>query len=167
LCWIDALSVLSSEPLPPQSFRSELASMCKGELLDDLSGTTVAFDQWLLAERTRFISQLRLLFESELQQLGNVPVDRRAKLARSVIAFEPTHEGASRILMRALADMGERAQALREYERCHAALRASLDVEPSRETRALYQALRTFAGTLKEDSNATRRRSGRRGKTKN
>ena len=51
--------------------------------------------------------------------------------ARRLIAFDPTHEGASRALMRALADMGERAQALREYERCRKALRKVLDVEPS------------------------------------
>lgn len=155
LCWIDALAVLSSDPLPPQSFRSDLASICMGELLEDISGASVAFDQWLLAERTRFTSQLRLLFESELQQLGDAPADRRAALARSVIAFDATHEGASRILMRALADMGERAQALREYERCRAALNTSLDVEPSAETRSLYQALRTFSGRDKEDTSVT------------
>ena len=44
-----------------------------------------------------------------------------------------------------LVEMGERAQALHEYERCRDAVRSSLDVEPSSETRALYQALRTFS----------------------
>jgi tetratricopeptide (TPR) repeat protein len=47
--------------------------------------------------------------------------------------------------MRALVEMGERAQALHEYERCRDAVRCSLDVEPCSETRALYQALRTFS----------------------
>jgi DNA-binding SARP family transcriptional activator len=37
----------------------------------------------------------------------------RADIARRLIRFDPTHEGASRILMRALADMGERVQAVR------------------------------------------------------
>ncbi len=45
--------------------------------------------------------------------------------------------------MRALANSGERAQALREYERCRETLKRSLDVEPSRETQALYNAIRT------------------------
>lgn len=148
LCWIDALAMLSSEPLPPHAHRGDLAAMCTGELLEDLSGITSQFDQWLLAERTRFTEQLRLLFESELQQLGESDArpDRRAALARRLIAFDATHEGASRILMRALADTGERAQALREYERCRAALRTALDVEPSTETRALHQAIRTYSG---------------------
>jgi DNA-binding SARP family transcriptional activator/Tfp pilus assembly protein PilF len=154
LCWIDAVAVLSSDPLPPNTFRGDLASICAGELLEDLSGITDAFDQWLLAQRTRFTEQLRLLFETELKQLSEVdaPPDRRASLARRLIAFDATHEGASRVLMRALVDMGERAQALREYERCRVALRAALDVEPSAETRAFYEAVRAFIRPRKHDS---------------
>ena len=153
-CWIDAVAVLSSEPAPPQSFRSDLASLCTGDLLEDLSGITSAFDQWLLAQRTRFSEQLRLLFDAELKQISESDApDRRAALARRVIGFDGTHEGASRVLMRALADMGERAQAIREYERCRAALKMSLDVEPSSETRALYQAIKTFSGPASREGN--------------
>jgi DNA-binding SARP family transcriptional activator/TolB-like protein len=153
LCWIDALAILSTEPLPGQSSRGDLASLCVGELLEDLSGVTPAFDQWLLTERTRFTSQLRLQLENELQQICQSQNDpeRHAALARRVIAFDATHEGASRILMRALADMGERAQAIREYERCRVAIKTALDVEPSPETRALYQAIKAFSGTVKAD----------------
>src|SRR5882724_3233042 len=156
-CWIDAIAVLSSEPAPSQSFRSDLASLCTGELLDDLSGITPAFDQWLLAQRTRFTEQLRLLFDSELKQLGESDVvpERRAALARRVIGFEATHEGASRVLMHALLDVGERAQAMREYDRCRAALKMSLDVEPSSETRAVYQAIKTFSGQATREGNNT------------
>ena len=152
-CWIDALAVLSSG-LAQNSFRADLDVLTTGELLEDLSGVTAAYDQWLLAERTRFSSELTLLLERELQQLceSQADPDRRAALARRVIGFDATHEGASRILMRALVDMGERAQALKEYDRCRAALRAALDVEPSSETRALHQALKTFSGIPAKDS---------------
>ena len=40
LCWIDALAVLSADPLPPQALRGDLAAMCAGELLEDLSDVT-------------------------------------------------------------------------------------------------------------------------------
>jgi DNA-binding SARP family transcriptional activator len=147
LCWIDALAVLSSEPPPPHSLRGDLAALCTGELLEELDGASISFDHWLLAERTRFAERLRGLLEAELRQLdrSNADAERRAGMARRVIAFDATHEGASRILMRALSDMGERAQALREYERCREALQATLDVEPSSETRALFQAIKTFS----------------------
>jgi DNA-binding SARP family transcriptional activator/Tfp pilus assembly protein PilF len=148
-CWIDAIAVLSPEPPPPHSFRGDLAALCTGGLLEELDGLSVSFDHWLLAERTRFDARLRSLLEGELQGLerSNANAERRAAMARRVVAFDPTHEGASRILMRALADLGERPQALREYERCRDALRAKLDVEPSAETRALHQAIKTFGRT--------------------
>ena len=50
--------------------------------------------------------------------------------------------------MRALADLGERAQALREYERCRQTLKVGLDVVPSRETQALYEAIRTMPARI-------------------
>jgi DNA-binding SARP family transcriptional activator/Tfp pilus assembly protein PilF len=148
LCWIDAVAVLTSEPSDFNALRSDLAALCTGELLEGLDGVSASFDQWLLGERTRFSERLRILHESELHQLDSSTVDakQRASIARRLISFDPTHEGASRVLMRALADMGERAQALREFARCREALIRTLDVEPSPETRALYEAVRSFSG---------------------
>jgi DNA-binding SARP family transcriptional activator len=147
LCWIDAVALLASPATASNTLRCDLALLCGGELLEELEGVSPSFDQWLLAERTRFTEQLTALFESELAQMAQLGHDpgKQANVARRLIAFDPTHEGASRALMRALNELGERAQAVREYERCREALRMRLDVEPSRETRALYQAIRTFS----------------------
>jgi DNA-binding SARP family transcriptional activator/TolB-like protein/Tfp pilus assembly protein PilF len=146
-CWIDAIALLSG-PQPAPLLRSDLAALCQGELLEDVSGITPGFDQWLLVERARFTTELTQILEEELQQIAgsDAPAERRAALARRVIGFDPTHEGACRVLMQALADLGERAQALREYERCRAAMKAALDAEPSAETRALHRALKTAPG---------------------
>ena len=148
LCWIDAVAVLARESTLVGSSRSDLAALCSGEILEDLGGTSASFDEWLLGARTRFAEQLSELLETDLSQLVQSKADakRRAAKARRLISFDPTHEGACRELMRALADMGERAQALREYARCRNALRKILDVEPSPQTRALCQAIRSFAG---------------------
>jgi DNA-binding SARP family transcriptional activator/TolB-like protein len=143
-CWIDARAVLAPEPPLARGSRGDLAALCPGELLEGLDGISASFDQWLITERTRFTEHLRELLEAELRAAAGSGAEQRAAVARRVIGFDPTHEGASRALMRALADMGERAQALHEYERCRDALRAVLDVEPSSETRALHEALRAF-----------------------
>jgi DNA-binding SARP family transcriptional activator/Tfp pilus assembly protein PilF len=148
LCWIDVAALLSPQPPGPNSLRSDLLSLCTGELLEELQGTSPSFDQWLLSERTRFSESLRTLLEAELAQIAHSERDpvKRANVARQLIAFDQTHEGACRALMRALIDMGERGQAVREFERCRRVLKKALDVEPSRETKALYQAIRTFSG---------------------
>jgi DNA-binding SARP family transcriptional activator len=157
LCWIDALAMLASDSLLPDAFQSEPATISSGDLLEDLDGVSTAFDHWLLAERARLSDRVRRQLEANLAQLDRSQADSevRATMARRFIAFDPTHEGASRSLMRALVDRGERAQALREYERCREALRTELDIEPSSETRALYQALRTFAVTRNRDTNVS------------
>jgi DNA-binding SARP family transcriptional activator/TolB-like protein len=151
-CWIDALAVLAPD-FGQGAHRSELAAYCQGEVLEELDGISVAFDHWLLSERTRFVEQRRALLEHELSHArgDNAAANERAEIARRLIMFDPTHEGASRVLMRALADMGERAQALREFARCREALKATLDVEPSLETVALYEAIRMFSGPDKDE----------------
>jgi DNA-binding SARP family transcriptional activator/TolB-like protein/Tfp pilus assembly protein PilF len=152
-CWIDALAVLAPE-FAQGAHRSELAAYCQGDLLEELDGISVAFDHWLLSERTRFVEQRRALLEQELSHArgDNAAANERAEIARRLIMFDPTHEGASRVLMRALADMGERAQALREFGRCREALKAALDVEPSLETVALYEAIRMFSGPDRDEA---------------
>ena len=144
LCWIDAVAMLATEL--KSSPRGDLAALCSGELLEELDGISTSLDQWLLTERTHFTERVRALLESELHEVHNPDSDanQRAAIARRLIKFDATHEGASRILMRALADMGERAQALREYARCRDALKLMLDVEPSPETQALEEAIRVF-----------------------
>ncbi len=141
-CWVDAHDVLASGSSFPPGGEGEASAHGPGELLEGLDGISTAFDQWLLAERTRFSGRLREKLEADLKALAGRSAEERAAASRRVIAFDPTHEGASRSLMRALSEMGERAQALHEYERCRDAVRSSLDVEPSAETRALYQAMR-------------------------
>jgi DNA-binding SARP family transcriptional activator/Tfp pilus assembly protein PilF len=147
VCWIDATAILAPEVGSASASRSELSALCNGELLEELDGISTSFDQWLLSERTRFNQQLSDLLEGELNELTESKADLKQVIpnVRRLIAFDPTHEGASRALMRALIKSGERVQALREYERCRKALRKALDVDPSPETRALGDAIRSFS----------------------
>jgi DNA-binding SARP family transcriptional activator len=139
LCWIDALAITA--PAPSRSMARGLAALCSGELLEKLDDVSASFGQWLVAERARFEAKRRA-FESGEQHRANPEAIERADIARRLIAYGPTYEGASRVLMRALADMGEPARAIEEYERCERALRTILNVEPSAETRALNDAIR-------------------------
>jgi TolB-like protein/DNA-binding SARP family transcriptional activator len=132
-CWIDAFAV------PDHSER----------LLEDFDGISSAFDHWLTIERVQFEDRLRATLEKEVNRLieENAAPELRAAAARRLINFEPTHEGAVRSLITAFAEMGDRAQAVREYERCRTALHSMLDLTPSKETVALYEALRLMSQT--------------------
>jgi DNA-binding SARP family transcriptional activator len=141
-CWIDALALLSEEP-SAETVRKDLAKHCQGDLLADLNKVSTAFDQWLIAKRSAFAESLRKLLEGKLGKAG---ASEREEIAQRLLDVDPTHEGASRILMRALADRKERVKALAEYKRLHEVLDRAFNAEPSPETRALYEAIRMVAG---------------------
>jgi TolB-like protein/DNA-binding SARP family transcriptional activator len=145
-CWVDALGIIEASA-DATSDTSNLIQPYSERLLEDLDGIAPSFDQWLAAERTRFEDRVRKIFEAELDRLAeqNATPEVRAAAARRLINFEPTHEGAVRSLMKAFAQMGDRAQAIREFERCRQVLLSVLDLPPSKETIAVYEAVRTEA----------------------
>ena len=128
-CWIDVLEEPGQYP---------------DRLLDDLDGLSDTFDLWLSGERISFEDRVRTSLYAEVTRLQaeSAPADRLTAAARKVLSFDPTHEGAVRVLMKALTDLGDHVQALREYQRCRAELRRTLDVPPSRETVRLHEAIR-------------------------
>ena len=143
-CWVDALAILEASA-DATADTSNLVQPYSERLLEDLDGITPSFDHWLAAERSRFEDRVRKILEAELDRLTeqNAKPEVRAAAARRLINFEPTHEGAVRSLMKAFAQMGDRAQAIREFERCRQALLTVLDLPPSKETTAVYEAIRT------------------------
>ena len=56
---------------------------------------------------------------------------------QTLLAEDPTIEEAHRAVMRACAAAGQRDRALRQYDRCRAALATELQAEPAAETTAL------------------------------
>jgi TolB-like protein/DNA-binding SARP family transcriptional activator len=142
-CWIDVLAILDASA-DATADSSNLVQPYSERLLEDLDGITPSFDHWLAGERTRFEDRVRKILEAELDRLAeqNAKPEVRAAAARRLINFEPTHEGAVRSLMKAFAQMGDRAQAIREFERCRQALVTVLDLPPSEETTAVYEAIR-------------------------
>jgi DNA-binding SARP family transcriptional activator/TolB-like protein/Tfp pilus assembly protein PilF len=131
LCWIDVLAA----PDRPE------------RLLDDMDGISAGFDQWLASERAQFDDRRRENLEQEIERLAKerAPLQLQIATARKLIAFEPAHEAAVRSLMKALVKSGDRAQAIREYERCREALRTNLDLPPSKETEDLYRGVHLLA----------------------
>jgi len=118
-------------------------------LLDDLDGISSSFDDWLATERVKFEDLTRTSLERDLQRLveEDAAPELQAAGARKLINFDPTHEGAVRCLMTSFVKMGDRAQAIREYERCRQALQSNVDLAPSQETVALYEAIRLAASS--------------------
>src|SRR5262249_42379712 len=151
-CWIDALALVGSSY--SDSARADLAVLCAGELLESFDEVSASFGQWLAKERIRFKERIGNSLDAVLQQIdrGDFDPAEVAAVARRLISFDPTHQGASQALIRALAKLGEREQALCEYERGRDAVWERLRVKPWTETEQLYQRIRKERPAQKIDS---------------
>ncbi|MDX1622260.1 MAG: bacterial transcriptional activator domain-containing protein [Nitriliruptorales bacterium] len=94
---------------------------------------------WVQSTRDRLArSRARALRALASLHLRTGDPDRAVRAARDAVEIEPLQEVNARLLMRAHNASGERAQALRVYERYRTHLAAELGVDPSRRTRNLH-----------------------------
>ena len=102
-------------------------------LLKDYDDLDPAFRIWLLAKRQTVHDRLLRTLEAGLRA---ETADRRP-LAEALLSLDPTHEEACRALMRARAESGDTAGALRAYASLWKTLDDEYDMEPSAATQLL------------------------------
>jgi predicted ATPase/DNA-binding SARP family transcriptional activator len=113
----------------------EAVNLYRGDLLPG------CYDDWLMPERDRlraeFCTALERLMVS-LEKLG----DYRAavRYGERLLRADPLREETYRELIRLYGLSGDRAGTVRVYQVCAKILKRDLDVEPSPETRAVYEA---------------------------
>ena len=139
--WCDAIALL--EAVGAERWE-EAIGLYRGEFLAGfhLSGAA-EFDRWLEEQRTHVrarVTEAGWALADQEAARGRLP--DAARWARQAVVLSPYEESGIRRLMALLDRMGERAAALREYERFAARLSSDLEVEPSSETVALADSLR-------------------------
>jgi DNA-binding SARP family transcriptional activator/predicted ATPase len=101
------------------------------------------FEGWAAGWRRRLQRQaLQALDRLVAGLLQQGQVEEAAAYARRALAIDELRESAHRGLIKALGQMGKRAAALRQYERCRRLLEAELGVKPAAETEALAAEVR-------------------------
>jgi len=122
---------------------AEAVELYEGEFLAGFSLDSALFEEWMVVERERLHGlALEALGRLATYHEGRGAHEQTARYARRALALEPWREEAHRALMRALALGGQRAAALAQYGKCRHILAEELGVEPSEETRALYEQIR-------------------------
>lgn len=101
------------------------------------------YQDWCLFERER-LQNMYLLMLDKLMGYCEAREDYEAgqHFGGLILRHDRAREGAHRRLMRLHSRAGDRTAALRQYERCVAALRDELGVAPGRQTVALYREIR-------------------------
>ncbi len=114
------------------------------------------YEDWAAARR----EELRQQYHALLLQLARLSADAGDSAGavwrlRLLLAADPCHEPATRLLMRLLAATGDRAEALRAYEVLVRALRDDLDVVPTPETESLHATLRAAVASPRTEPQTT------------
>ncbi|HEY1531187.1 MAG TPA: BTAD domain-containing putative transcriptional regulator [Galbitalea sp.] len=104
---------------------------------------------WIDEERRALAELRRSARETLVTAAGLTGDNRRAvRIARELVADDPTDESAHRTLIAALDRDGDRVGAVQAYEYCRTTLADQLGIDPSGETVAVYlAALRSSAPT--------------------
>jgi predicted ATPase len=125
-----------------------LVKLYRGDFLQQFFlNDSTEFEEWTLMRRES--TQQRVLdAHSYLADYYELHRDFQAvrRHAARMLELDPWREEAHRQMMRALALDGQRSAALAQYDTCKRVLAEELDVEPSAETRELYENIRL--GTL-------------------
>ncbi len=143
---------LGREGVTPSALVAPLEAMVqlyRGEFLQQFYlEDSEAFEDWLLVQREavhRRVMKALTTLANEYEHRADFSTARR--YARRQLELDPWREEAHRQVMRLLALEGQRSAALAQYEHCRRVLAEELGVEPSPQTRDLYEQIRS--GTLK------------------
>jgi two-component SAPR family response regulator len=135
------LDRISEPAIARQLSRSEerLLNLYQGSFLE-----REAFRPWTLSLRERLRSKLlRHMNEAGPAWEKAGEWDTAIRFYRKGLEIDPLIETLYRRLMICFRQTGRTAEALATYQRCRAILSEQLQIQPSRETRELYNSLRT------------------------
>lgn len=124
--------------------RRQAVALYRGDFLKGLAvGDSATFEEWVTWKRER-LHRLVLDALAELTRYHEWrgELDQAQVYARHQVELEPWREEAHRQLMQLLAHSGQRSAALAQYATCRRLLDEELGVEPSDETKQLYERIR-------------------------
>jgi predicted ATPase/DNA-binding SARP family transcriptional activator len=146
LYWLDAAEVEKLNETTSADSLIATLSVYRGELLPGF------YDEWVVLEREHISS----LFEHHMARLMSMLQEQKRWLdlldwGERWIRLGQKPEPAYRALMVAHAAHGDLSKVAVTYERCVKSLR-ELGIQPSEQTRALYQSLKTEKPSLRTDT---------------
>ncbi|MDQ1301703.1 MAG: hypothetical protein QG637_1625, partial [Chloroflexota bacterium] len=152
-CSVDAVEFLNAAggagpsdgagPLGEATNYLRAVELYGGEFLEGFYARNAPeFEAWLLAEKDRLREALLHCLETLAgHAIAQNDIQQAIAFTRRIVEVEPWREDAQRRLMELLAESGQRAAALKQYESCRQALQEELGVEPAPATQALYDRL--------------------------
>ena len=121
----------------------EAVSLYRGDFMEGfIVADTAPFEDWQTQQSEYYRREHATALEKLIQahRLRNEP-EQALQAARRWLALDGVNETAHAAIMRLLAEMGDRAGAVWQYEACAKGLRNELGIQPQPDTVRLYEAI--------------------------
>ena len=116
----------------------------QSNLLDGLYVREATFEDWFRTERSRISQTAFPVFERlAAHYLKTSEQAKSQAIALQLIEIETLRESSHRLLMRILAQSGQRAAAIKQYNTCAEILKRELNVDPDPETQQLLENIKS------------------------
>ena len=133
---VDRFTELARDP--SDAATTQAVDLLSGPLLDGFYGQQAEFEDWIVSERQRFATMSLALFERAAEHaLKRGDVDGALDLARRMVAVDPLRDGSQAVLIRTLAQNGQRGAAVQHFNSYEAMLREELGVGAGSQLQAL------------------------------
>ncbi len=146
------VDVTTFEACIAQGSRADLewaVEIYKGQFMDGFEIRAEPFEEWLRSERMRLSELAAKATESLLETYRDEGNSESAlSMAKRLLRLDPLREDIHRAAMNLLRNEKRWSDALKQYEQCHAVLRAELGIAPQEETQALYQEILRQRGAV-------------------
>nr|WP_249150832.1 BTAD domain-containing putative transcriptional regulator [Bradyrhizobium sp. JYMT SZCCT0180] len=143
---------------------SAAGDLYRGRLIDDVSVGEEGWNEWLAAERERLLElALGAMMGLGEQELAAGRAEHALKAGQRAIALNNLREDAHRLIVRALAATGRKAEALKHYQDLVALLRHELNTDPDAATKSLAAGLRSAPPQGSSPADGANTRPGRTG----
>jgi DNA-binding SARP family transcriptional activator len=141
--WIDAKVVESAAVSADEGALRDAAALIGSELMEGLSIAEPAFEQWLTAERERFLLLTGTVCTRLMERAERGGwLEEALTHGHKLLLLDSLQEHVHRALMRIYAAQGRHDAALAQYERCRTELSSQLGVQPEGETQELAKSIR-------------------------
>lgn len=144
--WVDCLEF---SELAEAGRHAEAVELYSGPFLEGVYlAQTHPFDEWVERNRARLSRRYRAAVDAFITDCrARGELERALKSAWKWVGLDPLDDGGQQHLIQLLAESGSRNEALAQYDRYQALLKAELGLEPLDETVELVNAIR--AGTVR------------------
>ena len=139
---VDEFFDLAGNPTAEEAQRA--LEIMKGPLLDGIYGQQVDFEDWLTTERQRVVSSASKMFEQVADhQVQQGELASALETARRLTSLDPLRDGSQMLVIRILAQAGERAAAIKQFNSYEAMLQDELGVGAGPDLQKLIREIRS------------------------